>query len=877
MPFRASFRLRQPATALFLAVAVPVIAEGQLPYQSSDSVALLPATRVASTSAGASVAVIDSAAIAASGARTLSELLVARVPGLSVRHRGGTEADGLEISSRGMGPVGGMAPLLIIDGIMADAHQALPVPGTTVAVSRLDDLTPAEVQRIEVLRGPAASALYGVGAAEGVIVVTTRRGSTGPLRLDVNAGAGLTDMNADFPANYQLTNGTPRQYCNPRVTSARTVQSCAPLTLYSWSPLEQASPFREGRTIVGGAALSGTASGTRIFGGVSVEDANGVTNDDRQSRVGMHGSAERALPGHLTVSAQGSWVRRDARAPTRGNMDTNDNVILRGLLGSAYDDSIGGYRPPAPVPQISQQARPSLSRVVGAARIGWQPLAWLNVDALAGQDRSTERAIRNTWSGGTSDANRDFAFLGDRWTSGTMHVGATAQYAAPVHARLATYVAYDDVRTYDVATDSSGIGSDFFQYGQTRTHARSQDATLRQHAGWGDVLDVNAGARFSVRRGISAPFGAVAARNVDASLRLPSFYSHLDLRLRAAAGIAPLVPPGSRYLAPQGMGGDAVRPLRTRQGEQEGGVDAAFGTRTHLALTWFKSQTRDAHVGFATFFGGGYSGSPLLADVSNSGMEVVASSQLIQDARFGWHATLTVATLHSNVTHLPTPPMMSTNGRLMPGYPLQGYWARDYQWSDVNGDGILTGRGEVTLVPELSYVGPSRPTLELGMQNRMTLPGGVSVAALLDYRHGQYRDNQMEASRCRVGGCQGMQDVTLSLADQARWSAVFLGYIPDITPASYLRLREVVLQWSPSRGLIGPGPFAVRVVGQNLLTWTQYEGVDPEVGASSLDAWVAPSDLFQSPLSRRVRVEVRVGVGALGGHAASGASQAGGP
>jgi hypothetical protein len=50
------------------------------------------------------------------------------------------------------------------------------------------------------------------------------------------------------------------------------------------------------------------------------------------------------------------------------------------------------------------------------------------------------------------------------------------------------------------------------------------------------------------------------------------------------------------------------------------------------------------------------------------------------------------------------------------------------------------------------------------------------------------------------------------------------------------------------------------VIGQNLLTWTEYDGVDPEVGASSFLASEAPQELFQSPLSRRVRVEVRMGV-----------------
>jgi hypothetical protein len=69
-----------------------------------------------------------------------------------------------------------------------------------------------------------------------------------------------------------------------------------------------------------------------------------------------------------------------------------------------------------------------------------------------------------------------------------------------------------------------------------------------------------------------------------------------------------------------------------------------------------------------------------------------------------------------------------------------------------------------------------------------------------------------------------------------------------------------VMEWAPGSDMKGVRRLAVRVIGQNLLTWTQYDGLDPEVGESSLQASVGPSELFQSPLPRRVGVEVRMGV-----------------
>jgi TonB-dependent SusC/RagA subfamily outer membrane receptor len=94
-------------------------------------------------------------------------------------------------------------PLLIVDGVRVDARQydlAL-YSGTSVAPSRLDDLAPEDIERIEILSG-AAAALYGAGASNGVILVTTKSGGSGPLRLSARATWDASTMPDVFPANY---------------------------------------------------------------------------------------------------------------------------------------------------------------------------------------------------------------------------------------------------------------------------------------------------------------------------------------------------------------------------------------------------------------------------------------------------------------------------------------------------------------------------------------------------------------------------------------------------------------------------------------------------------------------------------------------------
>jgi hypothetical protein len=813
---------------------------------------------------GASVTVIDSAEIAASGATTLSEMLIARVPGLSVRYQGGMEAEGAEVSARGMTAARGFAPMLVIDGILAEGDQAMPVPGTPATISRLDDFVLDDIQRIEILRGPAASARYGFGGGAGVIAVTTRRGSAGALAFDVTTRAGLTDVHTDFPANYQLTSGAPGQVCNPHLFAAPGAV-CTPTTLYGWSPLGAASPFRVGRATSARAAISGTTFGSRAFAAVTAEHVGGVTADDWQSRLGFRASVERELPGQVTVSAQGSYLERDASVPARGEVDRMDNVVYHGLMGRAYNDSLSGYAQPLRPAISTSLPEPSLVRVTSALRIGWRPLSWLAVDALGGQDRartSAHRADRTTQFGGTSDFTD---FDDTRWTSGTMHLGVDASGGLGTSVRLSTYVAYDDVRARDIRFDSlASVFSPGRLFALSTTWQqrvlRAQEATLRQHVGWRDALDVNAVTRWPVARGVAAPLGVESSHSVDASLRLPTLREGLDLRLRAAAGRVPLVPPMEvgYFVAPPptGLGnvGTSAAPLRARRKEVEAGLDASIGRRALLQLTWFDARSSDLLIG--TFL----QGVSRIGGISDRGLEALVSAQIVDGPRVGWRTTVTATTLRSRVTSLTGSAL--PNDPYQVGYSPQSVWQRDYTWSDANADGYI-GPTELTAGFTSSYMGPSVPTIEVGVRNSLTLPGALTVAALLDYRGGQYRDDRTERFRCMQQTCLGLNDLSLPLEEQARWVAASRGIQSAAEPASFLRLREVVLEWAPAavRHFAGARRLSVRLVGQNLATWTRYAGIDPEVGTSSPLDINGMTDLFQAPLPRRVSLELRVGAG----------------
>lgn len=111
---------------------------------------------------------------------TVGELLQSKVAGLRAVSSGGTPGEGLQISIRGAGSISaGTGPLTVVDG------QPSNVP-----------VNPGDIESVEVLKGPSATAIYGARGANGVILITTKDGRPGDLRINYNG-----EMAMQSPSN----------------------------------------------------------------------------------------------------------------------------------------------------------------------------------------------------------------------------------------------------------------------------------------------------------------------------------------------------------------------------------------------------------------------------------------------------------------------------------------------------------------------------------------------------------------------------------------------------------------------------------------------------------------------------------------------------
>ena len=129
------------------------------------------------------------------------QLLEGKVPGLQVINSSGQPGAATVVKIRGNNSIrSGNTPLYVVDGVPLDGRSPRPgllnnsSIGTSPDVNPLNFINPYDVQSIDVLKDASASAIYGSRGANGVIIVNTKKGNTGPTRVDVGAYFGVSNM-----------------------------------------------------------------------------------------------------------------------------------------------------------------------------------------------------------------------------------------------------------------------------------------------------------------------------------------------------------------------------------------------------------------------------------------------------------------------------------------------------------------------------------------------------------------------------------------------------------------------------------------------------------------------------------------------------------
>jgi TonB-linked SusC/RagA family outer membrane protein len=859
---------------------------------------------------GAAVGVIAMDSVKQATVNNFDDVLSSRVPGVVVQSAGGSTGTGARIRIRGATSVSlSNDPLMIVDGVRVNSSsQSSSIGVGGQEPSRFNDINPDNVESIEILKGPAATALYGTAAANGVIQITTKRGSAGKTKWSAHAEYGTVNEVTNYPANYAQY-GTFQTADGPVSTSGcftidQAAGDCTADSLVSFNPLEVYSPFETGNQQNYGLSVTGGGERSTYFVSGDFKRQQGIYDPNKLRQLNLRGNLRSQLAHNFDLTVNTGYLQSRLGFPQNDN--NTEGFISGGLLGSFRDDNNHGYYLARPDQLFQLETDQNIERFTGSATAQWRLLSWLSANGTAGIDY-TNRADEFFVAPGIFEPGQDpDAAVGERssnpyniWNY-TANGNVTGTFTLTPELSSSTSLGVQWTRAYLHGTEAFGQNllagtkslngaTALFSVDETSQDVITFGGYVQEQLSWRDRLIATAAVRADKNSAFGTNFGWVKYPAFSLSWVVgeepffPSWSWLSSLRVRTAYGKSGRQPNfrdaitfyNPVAIAKNGedvpgvsVGGTGNPDLRPEvSAEFEAGLDAGlFDGRASLEFTYYHKTTSDALVArrLAPSLGASQTQFVNLGKVQNTGYEAMLRAMVFESDPASFEITFTGSINHNKLLDLgevngsPITPIIFGLGantqRHQNGYPLGGYWQVPIKsWGDANGDGIISP-DEITLGDSAEYLGTPYPTRELAISPKITLFKYFQLSGLVDYRGGFKLYNGTEDFRCAVfATCRAINDPSSPLWEQARAVADFefgtvAGYVED---ASFTKLREVALTifapsaWAERAGLSG---VSLTLAGRNLATWTDYTGADPEVNYAGQSNFNQADFLTQPPV-----------------------------
>ena len=125
----------------------------------------------------------------------LDQALQGRAAGVQVTNNSGAPGGGVSIRIRGSSSLGaGNEPLYVVDGVPINNSQTFNQQTGEERINGMSNINPADIESIEILKDAASTSIYGARAANGVVLINTKRGKAGKPQIDLNAWYGVSTV-----------------------------------------------------------------------------------------------------------------------------------------------------------------------------------------------------------------------------------------------------------------------------------------------------------------------------------------------------------------------------------------------------------------------------------------------------------------------------------------------------------------------------------------------------------------------------------------------------------------------------------------------------------------------------------------------------------
>lgn len=888
------------------------------PFKLEEIVITGQATGVEKRNLPNAVATVDAGELTRAPTPTLESALQGKIPGATIQANSGAPGGGLQVNLRGVSTIiGDLEPLYVVDGI-AVSDVAIPNGANAVtqaqaggnprnqdnAVNRIADLNPDDIERIEVLKGASAAAIYGSKATNGVVIITTKRGKVGKPQFNVTQRLGFSERANSL--------------------GSRTFNSLdEALSVYTDTALVT-SAFQQGRTfdfedeIFGhkpfsyetNASVSGGTDNTRYYVSGLVKDDGGIATNTGYRKQSLRSNLDQELGGgfQVQVNLDGTHSLSKRGLSNNDNSGTSPFLVFPAtpnfvdlLPATAGDTLLPGDFPNNPFERSNPlQTFQFLTNDEDVWRVlGTTVLRWSAV-------RSERSNLQLIGTGGVDYFQQDNNFITPPELQFEPNDGQPGTVVLSKSSNRNLNLALNAIHTFLPGdpdhgaqwTTSAGIQFEERRLFATQIIGRTllTGQTSPQQAASQTVLSriepvrdlglfgqeevlladrrllLTAGLRADRSSANGSPGKYFFYPKVAASYRFLRPIGGVDeIKLRGAYGQTGNRAAFGALFSPDTtgtIGGSSGTFIGTRAGdpnlkperqkEFEGGFDATLANgRAQLTFTVYQKNITDLLLERTLAPSSGQVNQIFssASSLRNRGIEAALTVQPVQSKSVNWVLRTTFFANRSRITELAVPTFQTGGFALSLGtFQIE----QDSSPTQIFGLVGTDANGN----PVAGKVGDASPDFQMSFSSDVDV-ARFTLGMLWDYKQG---GDIINLTEFLYDAGQNSKDFTEPGGGADRIARFGEGFTqPYVQSGTYLKLRELNLSYNlPDRitsSLFGRSIRSARLslTGRNLLRFTPYRGLDPEVSNFGRQAIVRNIDVAPFPPSRSFFFSIDLG------------------
>jgi len=822
--------------------------------------------------------------------------LAGQVPGLTVVQSNGNAGSAINLQIRGINSISqGSMPLFLVDGV--------PFPNAYIGIggfvmgnggqSPFANINPSDIESISILKDADATAIYGSRGANGVVLITTKKGKNGKMKFDANVyqGAGEVTRKIDLMNTQQYVTMRKEAFKNDNITPSA---SNAP-DLILWDTTRYTDWQKE---LIGGTAnftnanisLSGGSEQTQylLSGNYTRQTSVYPGSFADQRGTGRFSINHMSLDKRFTLSATGSYAVDKNELP----LDLTTYITLSPNAPALYDKngrlnwSENGGAFANPLQFLLANSSVTTDNFISNINMKYRIFDGFSAKVTAGYSLiKLDQKYRNPKSAQDPNSNPiATATFGDV-TSKNWILEPQLEYIRKIGKGLLSILTGATMQN-DIRDSKSIIANGFSNDGlinaaafatsitanTSLTEYRYQALFGRLNYDWDNkyLLNITARRDGSSRFGPgkqASNFGAIGAAWIFSEEQfLKSSLPFLTYgKLRGSYGVTGNDQIGDyqfrddyRATARQYAGQIGYVPSRLfnadyaweRNKKLEAAIELGFFNKVNISVNYFRNRSDNQLLAYRlpdqTGFGSIFRN--FGAVVENSGFELEIQSSNLSRKNFTWSTSGNLTIPKNELLAFPGLESSSYASTLVIGEPLNIQKLFEFQGVDPV-TGLYKFNGTVIPTSQTS-IGNLSPKFYGGISNTFKVRN-FDFSFLFQFVK-QNGINYTSAFVANAPGTQFNQPIEVlgrwtkagDIADFQKFTTTGVGYnnyavysTARISDASFIRLKNVSISYSVPRSLLDKAKInGVRIYlqGNNLLTFTRYRGLDPESGSNTL-------------------------------------------